>query len=403
MQRIFLLRSLACSLTLAVAACQHAPAPAAKAPAAAAPEAPAVAVHGSAATLQALPAVLSLSGSLAPDETSEVAAPAPGIVTEVLVDVGSQVQKDDVLVRIDRRDASMRLTQATAATAQALARLGIKPGDAFNAQKVPEVRVAREALDLAETEAKRAKALFDGGSAALSVWDQARVRLEQARGQYDSAQNAARQAWSALQGAKATQDLSEKAQNDTEVRAPFAGVITEKRIAPGEFAPMGRVVAVLVRTDPLRLKFDVPEVDVGKVRLGAEVTLTVAAFPGRTFKGLVKRLGGALKSTARSLPVEAEVPNTDDLLRPGFFCRIDVAIEDKPSEAILVPASAVGSSGSASRVFVIQGDRAIEHIVSVGRSFEHLVEVRGSVQAGEIVASDHVDQLSDGARVAVRP
>jgi len=389
-------------IALAVLGCRKGDAPAA-APKPVAPGEAALSVHIAAATRQQLPAVLSLSGSLAPDELSEVAAPIPGIVSEVLVDVGSVVQQGDVLVRIDRRDAAMRLTQATAATSQALARLGIKPGEPFQAQKVPEVRVAREALDLAETEATRAKALFEGGSAARSVWDQARVRLEQARGQHDAAQNAARQAWSALQGAKATQELSAKAENDTDVRAPFAGVITEKRIAPGEFAQMGRVVAVLVRTDPLRLKFDVPEVDVGRVRLGAEVRVTVATFPDRTFKGSIKRLGGALKSTARSLPVEAEIPNTDGLLRPGFFARIDVAIDGPATDAILVPVSAVGSSGSASRVFVVQGDRAVEHIVSVGRSFEHLVEVRGSVVAGESVAIDHVDLLTDGARVAAKP
>ncbi len=393
----------ALALATSLMACQKAAAPAATAPAKPEPIEATVSVHVTKAAMQQLPAVLSLSGSLAPDESSEVAAPLPGIVTEVLVDVGSVVQKGDVLVRIDRRDAAMRLTQATAATSQALARLGIKPGEPFNAQRVPEVRVAQQALDLATTEATRAKALFEGGSASQSVWDQARVRLEQARGQYDTALNGARQAWSALQGAKASQELSAKAENDTDVRAPFSGIVTEKRISPGEFAQMGRVVAVLVQNDPLRLKFDVPEVDVGRVRIGAEVTITVAAFPGRTFKGTIQRLGGALKATARSLPVEAEVPNTDGLLRPGFFARIDVAIDAPPSDAIMVPTSAVGSSGSASRVFVIEGNRAVEHIVSVGRSFEHLVEVRGSVEAGETIAIDHVDQLSDGARVAAKP
>ncbi|MBI5607312.1 MAG: efflux RND transporter periplasmic adaptor subunit [Deltaproteobacteria bacterium] len=355
-----------------------------------------------AAVRQMLPQTLELSGSLAADQTSEVAAPAPGIVGEVLIDVGSRVQKGDVLVRIDKRDATMRLSQASAATQQAYARLGLRPGDAFAAGKVPEVQAAREALQLAETEAKRAKALVEGGSAPQAQLDAAKTRLEQARAQVDAAVNGANQAWAGLHAAKAAQDLSEKAASDTEVRAPFDGVITERRVNPGEYAQAGRVVAVLVCDRPLRLKFDVPEQYAARVRPGAEVLVTVTAYPEERFAGAVKRIAGALRPAARTLPVEAELPNSDGRLKPGFFATLLLLVGGEPQPAVLVPKAAIGSSGSAERVFVIDGGRAVEHVVAVGRTWNGLVEVRGAVKAGELVAVSAIDQLSDGAKVAVK-
>lgn len=362
----------------------------------------ALTVHAVAVTQQDLPATLDLSGTLVADETSEVAASAAGVVTDVMVDVGARVKKGDVLVRIDRRDAAMRMAQASASTAQASARLGIKAGDAFNAQRVPEVQVARQALDLAETEAKRAKALFEGGSAAQSVWDQARVRAEQARGQYEAAVNGARQGWAGLQAARAAEDLTEKASSDTDVKAPFDGVVNEKRIAPGEYAMPGKVVAVLVRSNPLRLRIDVPESDAGRVQEGGEVLLTVSAWPGRVFKATIKRIGASLKAQSRTLPVEAEVPNEKEELKPGFFARASVLLPGTPHPTLLMPPEAVGSTGSAARVFVLEGDRVVERIISVGRTWNGLVEVRGALHVGDRVATSHVAELTDGVRVIVK-
>ncbi len=358
-----------------------------------------LAVDTSLTVSQKLPQTLELSGSLMADETSDVAAPASGIVGEVLVDVGTRVKKGDVLVKIDKRDASMRLSQASAATQQAYARLGIKSGDGFSASKMPEVQLAREGLQLADTEHKRAKALVEGGSAPQAQLDAAKTRLEQAKAQVDSAVNGANQAYAGLQAAKAAQDLSEKAAVDTDVKAPFDGVITERRINPGEYATVGKVVAVLVRDRPLRLRFDVPELYSARVQEGSDVLVTVAAYADERFSGKVKRIGGALKAAARTLPIEAELPNEDGRLRPGFFAKLLVLVGGEPETAVLVPQAAVGTSGSAERVFVIDGGRAVEHVVAVGRTWHGMVEVRGSVKVGEIVAVSGVDQLSDGAKV----
>lgn len=356
-------------------------------------------VHFTKLVERKLPPTLETSGTLDADETSEVAASVGGVVTKVAVDVGARVKKGDILVQLDPRDPALRVSAANAQAGQALAKLGIKPGEKFDPEKVPEVVAAKQAMDLAVTDAERTKSLFDNGSISAAQWDQTRTRAEQAKAQYDAAVNGARQAWAALLGAQSQSGLAQKAVADTSIRAPFDGGIAERRISEGEYAQPGRVVVVVVRDRPLRLRIDVPEVDAAKVTVGSEVTLTVAAFPGRVFKGVIKRVAASLKTQSRSLPVEAEIPNDDGVLKPGFFAHAAIDLGGDDVTALLVPRSAVGTSGSASRVFVRSGNRVVERIVAIGREIDGLVEVRGALQPTDEIATDSLDALSDGAEI----
>jgi RND family efflux transporter MFP subunit len=347
-----------------------------------------------------LPRTLEVSGTLDADERSEVAAQTGGAVVKVEVDVGSRVKEGDVLVRLDARDAALRAASASATATQQSARLGIRAGEKFDPLTVPDVRAAKEAMDLAVSEADRTKALFDSGTVSQAAWDQARSQAERARAQYDVARNGVDQTWAGMLAAQAQARLAQKAQDDTLIRAPFAGAVVEKRIAPGEFAAPGRVVVVLVRDNPLRLRMDIPETDVSEIALGKRVEMTVAAYPGRTFSGEIKRIGASLKQASRTLPVEAEIPNDAGELHPGFFARAQVAVAQGEAQALLVPRNAVGHTGNTSRLFVRAGDRVLEKLVTVGRDAGDLVEVKGQIAAGEEVAVDHVDTLTDGAEVA---
>lgn len=359
--------------------------------------------HFAKITERTLPATLEASGTLAADEMSEVASPGSGVCTSVEIDVGSHVKKGDPLVHLDGRDASLRLAQANAAAAQAQARLGTKPGERFDPAATSEVRSAKEAMDLAVADAARTKALFDSGGVAQATWDQAKARAEQARAQYDGAINGAQQAWAGLAAAQASANLAQKASADTIVRAPFDGAVAERRISAGEFAQMGRVVAVVVRDNPLRFRVDIPESDSAKVTEGKDVTITVASFPGRVFHGKVKRIGASMKAQSRALPIEIEVPNDEGSLKPGSFARAQISLGSGEAPAFFVPKGAIGTSGSASRVFVRVGNRVSERIVSIGREVEGLTEVRGTLSSADEIAVDSVDKLSDGAEVKVIP
>ncbi|RYE81406.1 MAG: efflux RND transporter periplasmic adaptor subunit [Myxococcales bacterium] len=346
---------------------------------------------------------IELSGTLAADETSEVASLVAGQVLKVNVDVGTKVKKGEALVELDRRDAALRAAQASAQQAQANARLGgALSGGQFNADKVPEVAASKEAYDLAKADADRTKALFDSGAVSAAAWDQARSRLEQTRAQYDSAVSGARAAQASLTGASAATGLASKAVADSLIRAPFDGSVAERRISIGEYVTPGKVVAVVVSDNPMRLRIDVAEADLGKIQIGSPVQVAVVAFPNRSFEGAIKRIGASIRAQSRALPIEAEIPNEDGALRSGMFARAIVNVPGQPTKAILVPATAIGTTGAASRVFVKSSDKVIERLVMTGRRSGTLVEVVGEIKEGEEVAVSDLDKLSDGATVAAR-
>lgn len=346
---------------------------------------------------------IELSGTLAAAETSEVAALVPGAVTKVNVDVGSRVKKGDVMVELDRREAALRAAQASAQQRQASDRLGAgMTGGKFDPNQVPEVRAAKEASDLAQMDADRTKALLDTGAVSPAAWDQARTRAEQARSQYDSALAAAKQGQAALAGASAATGLASKSVSDSLIRAPFEGSVAEKRISVGEYATPGKVMVVVVSDNPVRLKIDVPEADVGRLKADAKVEATVAAYPERVFEGVVKRIGASVRQQSRALPVEAEIRNDDGALRPGMFARARVVVPGAPTRAIVVPMTAVGNTGSNARIFVKTGDKVVERLVVTGRHAGNQVEVIGELKEGEEVAVSDLDKLSDGTAVTVR-
>ncbi|MBL8742922.1 MAG: efflux RND transporter periplasmic adaptor subunit, partial [Myxococcales bacterium] len=312
---------------------------------------------------------LEVNGSLDPDERSEVSAQTSGVVLSVKVDVGTRVKKGDLLVELDSKEAGLRLEAANASTASQRARLGLKGDSKFDADSVADVKAAKETRDMANTDYERTKMLFESGAISKSQYDQAKSAKERADASYDSARNGAEQAWVALLGMQSQAGLSSKSVDDTKVRAPFDGVVDAKRIAPGEFAGLGRVVAVLVREDPLRFRFDVPEGQSSLVTVGNSIDIRVAAFPEKVFKGEVKRVGAMVKSQTRTLPIEAEVPNDDNLQKPGFIATRTVQLVGETRPVLMVPTAALVPVTGGSKVYVKNGDKVIERLVVAGHIY----------------------------------
>jgi RND family efflux transporter MFP subunit len=361
--------------------------------------APAVGAHFGKIAMRTLPRRLQVSGTLDPDERSEIAAQAGGIVLHAPIDLGTRVKKGDIMVELDQREASLRVQTASATAQQQRARLGLDPRKKFDPEDVADVRAAKEALDLAEMDFKRSEALYKEGAIAQAQFDLAKSNRDRAAAQYDVARNSIDQAYAGLSAADAQAGLSQKSLDDTKIRAPFDGIVAEKRIAEGEFASPGRVIAVLVKDDVLRLHFDVAEADIGGIQEGANVEIHVDAFPDKAFPGVVKHIGASVKVQSRTLPVEAEVANVGLGLKPGLFARATVALGGPPVPTLLVPQAAIGPTGATHHVFVRKGDRVEERLVTVGAYVDDLVEVRGQLTAGDEVAIDAIDKLTDSAQI----
>jgi multidrug efflux pump subunit AcrA (membrane-fusion protein) len=366
---------------------------AAEAPPAVVPVAPVAAVE------QSIARFVRATGSLTAEEQADVAAEVGGRIIATPVERGTPVNAGSELIRLSPIEAQAQAREAEANAAQIEARLGLSPGRDFDVDRVPEVQNARSSLALAQNEFSRIQSLLEQRVVSQSEFDQRRTQLEAARQQLEAAKNGAEQQYQALQAARARITLAQKALADTVVRAPFAGVVAQRLVSVGDYVNKGTRVAVVVRVDPLRVALTVPAQFISAVGVGQPVTFEVDAYPGRTFQGRVRFVSPALEADQRALIVEAVVGNAGGELKPGLFATARLEQPQKTA-AVLVPAGAVQTVAGTSRVFVVNGDRVEERLVTVGQTVDALVEIVRGLKPGEKVATTNVTQLTDGLRIS---
>ncbi len=421
------------------------------------PAAEPIEVTTSKAEVRELPSYFESTGPLASDAQTDVAPTIAGKIIQVNFDVGSYVNKGDVLVKLDPQDAQIRLdqanrqadqaeaqveqvkttvTQAEAAADQARAnlrqqqiRLGLTEGYNFNINEFSQVIAVRAQLELAEKELTRTEKLLASGDVSKSIYDQRLAGRNQLLGQLEEAKSNAAVAIKAIQvameavktaeaqvgTAKANVgtaeaayrtsltgvDAAKKTVSDTAIYAPFSGYVAERTADLGEFTnpntPNAKI-ATIVRTAVLRLKIDVPEQSIGKIATGQGISAQVSAYPDRNFAGTVVRISPSLNTTSRTLTVEAEMDNPGGLLKPGQFATVRIT-QTKPVPAVVIPASAVASDGSVNRVFVINEGVAEERLVQIGLLENNFIEIKQGLKEGEIIATSNIDKLGDGVIV----
>jgi RND family efflux transporter MFP subunit len=395
------------------------------------------------AVIKPIPTYIEATGNLASDAQTDVAPAVAGKIAEVNFDIGSYVSQGDVLVRLDPRDAAIRLDQARAQVEQqrkaagqaeagvdqaianlrqTQARLGIGDGESFQIKDFSQVKSVTAQLELAEKELRRAERLLETGDISRAVYDQRRSQrdallgqldearsnaavaikaVDTARTQVDTARAAAASARAALGPLEAQVAAAQKAVSDTAIRAPISGYVSERVADVGEYispnTPNSKI-ATIVRTSTLRVKIDVPEQDIGKIATGQGVSLQVSAYPDRNFAGTIARVSPSLNTTARTLVVEAEVQNTEGLLKPGQFATVRI-VQSQPEPAVMIPVAAVKTVGDSNSVFVIKEGIAREHFVQLGLLENDMIQVKQGVIEGDVVAVDNLAALTDGAIV----
>jgi RND family efflux transporter MFP subunit len=339
------------------------------------------------------------TGTLMAEERADVAAETGGRVVAAPIERGTAVGQGAELIQLSPAETDAQAREADANAAQIEARLGVTAEKPFDVDSVPEVQNARATYDLAQSEFARIRSLLDQRVVSQSEFDQRRTQVEATRQQYEAAKNGAAQQYQSLQAARARVSLARKALADTVVRAPFSGLVAERLVSVGDYVTRGMKVAVVVRINPLRAQLTVPEQFISAVAVGQPITFEVDAYPGRQFEGTIRYVSPTLQADQRALTVEAIVPNPGNELKPGLFATARLQ-QPKPTQAILVPASAVQTVAGTSRVWVVNDDRVEERVVTIGQPLDTLVEVTSGLKSGERVASANVAQLADGMAIA---
>jgi len=352
-----------------------------------------------AATPREVPDVLRLNGTLLADEEAQLAPLVAGRVVEVLVERGAIVEEGDPLVRLRDTDFRAQQAAARAAVSQAEARLGMEGGRVPPPEETAEVRSALAQMELADQQYERAQALSERGVYSAAQLDEARARAETAREQHRLAVQNARGAAAALSSAKAQLRQASTAVSDSVVRAPFAGEIAARNVSVGEYVAPQTQLLTLVRTNPLRLELEIPQDRVLDVRPGQRVAVTLDGVSNRVFEGTVRYVSASVGRQTRALTVEAVVPNPEGILRPGMFARAQIDLA-RMRNLVAVPPSAILTNAGVHRAFVIADGVVHERLVTVVDRTEDAVLIETGITANEQVATEKLDELYDGARIA---
>lgn len=393
-----------------------------------APEAAAIAVTVAKTESREVPAVIQATGSFVADETSNIASKIAGKVANVMVNVGQFVGSGAVIAKIDDREPKLQLAEAEAAVKQRIAevrqaeaRLGLGPNGKFVASSIPEVRAANASYEQALAELRQAEAneqryadLVRTGDTPMITYetfrttrDTARARANNARQVRDAAINAARQSNQAIRSAEAGVEAArtqvgtaQQQVADTVIRAPFAGFISDRPTAVGEFVTTANTIATIVRTNPIKIQIRVSEADVPLVTIGRSVSIQVDAYRDRNFAGTVIAVNPALDTASRSAIVEASVENSNNALRSGMFGTVRITKEGG-STGIFVPKSGVYNDQATQsyRAFVIVDGIAKLRVLQLGIEEGDYYQILDGLAADETVATSNLEQLYEGAKV----
>ncbi|WP_167854841.1 efflux RND transporter periplasmic adaptor subunit [Mangrovimicrobium sediminis] len=318
---------------------------------------------------QAIYRQVQVTGSVTSPQVASLSPATAGLVTEVLAEEGDRVSAGDPLLRLDAELAELQLQSASAEHEQATsaltdARRRLREAEAL----APQQSIAETAVRALEAEVAADQAALDRTAA-----DAGYRRALLAR---------------------------------HELRAPFAGVISRKLTAPGEWVAQGQGVFELVATEGLRLDFAVAEDYLSALGEDSLVRFSLSARPGEQLAGRVQTIVPVTDTGARTflLRVVPEDPANAPLL-PGLSAQATLLIPDSDAGFAVPRDATLNYPDGRMVVWVVEdgpdGTLAREKVVRPGNAFDGLVEIRGGLDAGDRVVVQGNEALKDGQRIRI--
>lgn len=317
-------------------------------------------------------------GTVRAAQISDVSSQMMGTIIEIRVHEGDRVQAGELLARIDDAQPRSAMDQATAAVTAA--------GKATIA--------AETDLALADATLKRYQPLYEKKSISALQFDQTRAQFQSAEARRDMARAAEAQAEAML--AQAQTSLAY-----TEVRAPFSGVITDKKVDPGALALPGMAIFTLENTGNFRLEATVDESDIGWVQIGQSTVVTLDSLGSAGLSGKVVQIVPAADPASRSFLVKISLP-VNKGVRSGLFGRAHFPRGTR--QALLIPFTAVVQRGQMQGVYALDANQiAGLRYITLGRRDADKVEVLSGLQNGEKLVAAPAELDLSGKRIAARP
>ncbi|HEU4400637.1 MAG TPA: efflux RND transporter periplasmic adaptor subunit [Candidatus Polarisedimenticolia bacterium] len=301
---------------------------------------------------------LNAIGTVAAVNGVTVSADLPGVVQKIAFGSGDRVETGDVLVQLDTRQEQAQLVAAEAR------------------------------LELARLSFERAHGLRGEGISSQADFDTAQAEQKQAEG---------------IVG-----EIRATIERKT-IRAPFSGLLGLRQVNLGQYLKSGDPVVPLQSLDPIYVNFDVPQQELGRMRVGGEVRVTAEGMPGVQFAGRITAIDSIVDDSTRNVRGQATLEHTRGRLRPGMFVKARMVL-DSSEKVVAIPASAISYAPYGDSVFIVEeitgpngktyrGVR--QHFVKLGGARGDQVAVLSGITPGAEIVTSGAFKLRNEAAVEV--
>jgi RND family efflux transporter MFP subunit len=348
------------------------------------------------------PETIRVQGSLLAYEDAVVGSKLAGRVDKVAIDLGSIVKAGDPLVTLVRSELDLRLQLAEAQLRQACAAIGLTPANdenAFNVARAPGVMMEQALVDEAQNNIDRARPLIASRAISQGEYDTLVALLKSAQARYHAALNTVGEQVSMIAVRRKELALAHQMVADSQVIAPFDGVVGDRRVSPGKYVQAGQAVATLVRADRLRFTAGVPESRAAAIRVGQRVEIDLGGAGIPRLIVAISRVSPTVLQSSRSILMQADVPNPSLALQAGLFGEAEIIVNPK-SQALVVPQSAVNRFAGVEKVWTVTNGIASQKTVRTGRRDANRIEIVDGLKTGDILVRN-VAEGHNGTVVAV--
>jgi RND family efflux transporter MFP subunit len=294
---------------------------------------------------------LKFTGDVIPIQQANIFSKVSGNLEKVYTDMGTYVQKGQLLAQIDTTEIYQQFQQMSATYQNA--KLTYQRNKDLSEQNL----IAKQDLDNAEAAMKVASANFEA----------ARIRLDYAR-----------------------------------ITAPFSGFITKRFLDPGALVTSNNATMfTLMDLNAMKIIVNVLEKDIPLAKIGKKASVTVDAFPGKEFYGSVGRISEAVDLSTRTMDVEVDIPNSEHLLKPGMFASVTIIVNER-GKAITVPTQAILKDAKGFFLYIVNDKTAKRISVNPGIEQDTRTEILSGLNGNESIITTGQQFVKDGGQVIVQ-
>ena len=354
-------------------------------------------------------------GKLKPAEEVMISSKLPGRVAVILVEVGQEVQKGQVLFSLDASDLQAQYNQSVAGLVSARANL-LRAGDSSIAQQTIQAEAALKQAQIQSDDANsyfvKLQALYKQAAVSKQQMDDAESRLKAASVQLENAGNSMNilkdkagpqsigVAEAQVQQAQAAVSAASVQLENMVVTSPISGVVSVRNIDVGEMTSSGVPAFTIINTGTLTVETNVSDKMIQKIKKGQNISIKLNGTDNKNIEGVIESISPAADAKTLTYTVKIKIDNADGTLKSGMFARVIFSI-DRKDQVLSVPNEAVVVENGVPYVYLVEGETIKKKVVSTGISDEKRTEITGNLNQGDYIVTEGQNFLNDDDKVNI--